>query len=78
MDRVLGLFNALSHRHMSTSLDWLYRERYEPLALRSRRPNTKRLYRATLKCFNVFLGRPATPERQVQRLRFHRLDDGLV
>lgn len=81
MDRVLGLFNALSHRHMSTSLDWLYRERYEPLALRSRRPNTKRLYRATLKCFNVFLGRPATladlTDATVNAFAAHRLASGL-
>lgn len=43
----------------TTPLDALYRERYEPLALRSRRPNTKRLYRTTLRHFNLYLNRPA-------------------
>lgn len=38
----------------------LYLDKYEPLALRSRRPNTKRLYRTTLKYFDEFLGRKAT------------------
>lgn len=38
----------------------LYLEQYEPLALRSRRPNTKRLYRSTLRFFDKYLGRKAT------------------
>ena len=38
------------------SLDALYRTRYEPLRLRSRRPNTKRLYRISLKAFDRYLG----------------------
>ena len=38
---------------MSTRLEVLYRERYEPLALRSRRPDTKRLYRTTLKFYGT-------------------------
>jgi integrase len=42
------------------NLDPLYADKYEPLALRSRRPNTRRLYRSTLKFFDEFLGRPAT------------------
>jgi integrase len=40
-------------------LEKLYRERYEPLKLRSRRPNTKRLYRHTLTVFDRFLERPS-------------------
>lgn len=47
---------------MSPRLDSLYLERYEPLALRSRRPNTKRLYRATLKFFDEFLARKAVTD----------------
>lgn len=42
-----------------TCLLQLYLERYEPLALRSRRPNTKRLYRETLRLFERWLQRPA-------------------
>jgi site-specific recombinase XerD len=38
----------------------LYITKYEPLALRSRRPNTRRLYRTTLRFFERFLERPAT------------------
>lgn len=45
---------------MPRQLDSLYSEHYEPLALRSRRPNTKRLYRSTLRFFNQHLGRKAT------------------
>ena len=40
-------------------LDTLYVERYERIKIRSRRPNTKRLYRTTLKSFAEFLGKPA-------------------
>jgi len=40
-------------------LQTLYCERYEPLKLRSRRPNTKRLYRYSLRAFNQHLGRAA-------------------
>jgi len=39
------------------SLEALYASQYEPLALRSRRKNTKRLYRATLKAFARHLRR---------------------
>lgn len=38
----------------------VYEKRYEPVALRSRRPNTKRLYRTTLLMFDKHLGRSAT------------------
>ena len=41
-------------------LNTIYRERYECVKIRSRRPNTKRLYRATLSFFERFLQRPAT------------------
>ena len=62
-------------------LSTLYEERYEPLALRSRRPNTKRLYRATLKSFDEFLGRAATTahlsDATVRAFAAHRLDSGL-
>lgn len=37
-----------------------YSQVYEPNALRSRRPNTKRLYRTTLHKFTEFIGRVAT------------------
>lgn len=40
-------------------LESLYCEKYEPLALRSRRPNTKRLYRTTLRMFSLYLNRRA-------------------
>lgn len=40
----------------------LYIKKYEPLALRSRRPNTRRLYRSTLKFFEQFLERTATTD----------------
>jgi integrase len=38
----------------------LYLERYEPTALRTRQPNTKRLYKTTLRSFDKFLKRAAT------------------
>jgi integrase len=38
----------------------VYANQYEPLALRSRRPNTKRLYVTTLRTFDKFLKRSAT------------------
>jgi integrase len=38
----------------------LYLNHYEPIALRTRRPNTLRLYRSTLRSFDAFLKRPAT------------------
>lgn len=38
----------------------VYLNQYEPLALRTRRPNTKRLYKTTLRTFDKFLGRNAT------------------
>lgn len=67
---------------MSTPLDVLYHQRYEPLALRSRRPNTKRLYRTTLKFFAIFLGRKATTDdltdATVNAFASHRLASGLA
>lgn len=67
---------------MPKLLATLYREHYEPLALRSRRPNTKRLYRTTLKFFDEFLGRSATTadlnDATVSAFAAHRLDDGLA
>jgi integrase len=41
-------------------LNAFYAQTYEPNALRSRRPNTKRLYRTTLLKFAEFVGRAAT------------------
>ena len=38
----------------------VYLNRYEPTALRTRRPNTKRLYKTTLRTFDKFLKRSAT------------------
>lgn len=43
-------------------LDRFYRDRYEPRALRRCRPNTRRLYRTTLRMFARYLERPATLE----------------
>lgn len=66
---------------MSQSLQSLYCEQYEPLALRSRRPNTKRLYRTTLKMFDEFLGRRATladlNDAVINAFAAHRLANGL-
>lgn len=66
---------------MPQRLSTLYRDRYEPLALRSRRPNTKRLYRCTLRFFDEFLGRSATTadltDATVNAFAAHRLDSGL-
>lgn len=47
---------------MSTRLRSLYLDRYEPLALRSRRPNTKRLYRTTIQFFDRYLEETAGRE----------------
>jgi len=41
-------------------LQAFYSQLYEPASLRSRRANTKRLYRITLRVFADFLGRPPT------------------
>lgn len=66
----------------SMLLEALYRERYEPLALRSRRPNTKRLYRSTLRAFNLYLNRPAKlsdlNDATVSGFAASRLSDGLA
>lgn len=63
------------------TLDALYRDQYEPLALRSRRPNTKRLYRTTLRFFNQYLGRRATiadlNDATVSGFAAYRLECGL-
>ncbi len=63
-------------------LDAFYQDRYEPLALRSRRPNTKRLYRTTLRAFNLYLNRPARvvdlTDEQVSGFAAWRLDNGLA
>lgn len=62
-------------------LQTLYEEQYEPLALRSRRPNTKRLYRSTLRSFDRFLTRKATlvdlNDATVSAFAAARLDSGL-
>ncbi len=56
-------------------------ERYEGTALRSRRPNSKRLYRTTLKMFDRFLERHATiddlNDETVARFAAWRLGKGL-
>src|SRR4051812_17222608 len=66
---------------MPRALASLYAEHYEPLALRSRRPNTKRLYRTTLKYFDEFLGRKATTtdlnDATVSAFAAYRLESGL-
>ena len=60
----------------------LYLNRYEPTALRSRRPNTKRLYKTTLLMFDRFLGRSATlddlTDDTVSRFAAWRIDNGLA
>jgi integrase len=60
----------------------LYEGQYEPIKIRSRRPNTKRLYRATLKEFALFLTRPPTladlNDATVSRFAAHRLNGGLA
>ena len=67
---------------MKRTLDSFYTECYEPLALRSRRPNTKRLYRTTLRFFNEHLGRKATVadlnDATVSGFAARRLADGLA
>ncbi len=59
----------------------VYANKYEPLALRSRRPNTKRLYRTTLAMFDTFLKRDATlddlQDDVVSRFASWRLENGL-
>ena len=63
------------------TLRGFYREKFEPLRLRSRRPNTKRLYRSTLNAFDAFLGRPALltdlRDETVNAFAAARLDSGL-
>jgi integrase len=63
------------------TLQSVYEGQYEPLALRSRRPNTKRLYRTTLRAFDKFLTRVATiddlNDATVSAFAAHRLDSGL-
>ncbi len=63
-------------------LESFYREKYEPLALRSRRPNTKRLYRSTLRAFNLYLNRPAKisdlNDETVSGFAGWRLENGLA
>lgn len=65
---------------MSRLIDF-YTELYEPNALRSRRPNTKRLYRTTLRMFDKHLGRKATladfNDATVNRFAAARIDAGL-
>jgi integrase len=59
----------------------LYLDHYEPRALRTRRPNTKRLYKTTLIMFDKFLGRSATiddlTDEKVGRFAAWRVDNGL-
>jgi len=59
----------------------VYEQRYEPLALRSRRPSTKQLYRTTLAAFDRFLKRAATlgdlNDETVSRFATWRLASGL-
>lgn len=60
----------------------LYTTKYEPLALRSKRPNTRRLYRTTLRFFERFLERPATlgdlNDDTVSAFAAWRLEHGLA
>jgi integrase len=71
-----------SRTRSSPTLDSLYADFFEPLALRSRRPNTKRLYRTTLRYFSLYLGRPAIAtdlnDATVSRFAASRLADGLA
>lgn len=66
---------------MARHLSDVYESLYEPLALRSRRPNTKRLYRTTLKVFDMFLCRKATlndfNDAAVSAFAAYRLEQGL-
>lgn len=63
-----------------TRLRDFYAQAYEPLALRSRRKNTKRLYRNTLNSFERFLHRPPAlddlNDATVSRFAAHRVDLG--
>lgn len=65
----------------SKSLRAFYSDRYEPLALRSRRKNTKRLYCNTLNSFEKFLGRAPNMhdlnDVTVSKFAAHRIDSGL-
>ena len=66
---------------MAPSILHVYETQYEPLALRSRRPNTKRLYRCTLRYFERFLGRKPTladfTDTTVSAFAAYRLSHGL-
>lgn len=70
--------DIMSHK---MRLSTFYSDIYEPRKLRSRRPNTKRLYRYSLKTFDQALGRPATiadlNDTTVTRFAAHRLDAGI-
>lgn len=67
--------------HKKTVLRDFYRDIYEPLALRSRRKNTKRLYVNTLNSFERFLNRIPLlmdlTDATVSRFASHRVDQGL-
>lgn len=62
-------------------LRFVYRDKYERIKIRTRRPNTKRLYRITLKFFNLFLGREALisdlNDDTVSAFASWRIDGGL-
>lgn len=66
---------------MAKLLADVYGTLYEPLALRSRRPNTKRLYRTTLKLFDRFNCRKSTladlNDATVSAFAAYRLGAGL-
>lgn len=65
----------------ASSLRSFYADQYEPLALRSRRRNTKRLYAATINSFERFLGRAPNlhdlNDATVSKFAAHRIDSGL-
>lgn len=77
----LTSWSELHFRDAMTDLLQFYSTKYEPNALRSRRPNTKRLYRTTLKMFVRYLNR--TPDiadlndDTVNAFAMARLDAGL-
>ena len=75
------LSNPSSEVLNAHTLSAVYFTRYEPLALRSRRPNTKRLYRTTLVMFDKFLGHRATLDdlcdETVARFASWRLENNL-
>lgn len=66
----------------TTLLESVYQDLYEPRALRSRRPNTKRLYRTTLRYFNLYLNRRAKlsdlNDATVSGFAAWRLENGLA